>query len=261
MDAEKVFMQYANRYDCAHNSKMKLKVIHTLAVAEVMKQITDALELSEHMAYLAQICAMFHDIGRFEQLRRYDTFLDHKSVNHAELGCQVLVQEKMLEELTVREQEMVLTAIRNHNRLQIEEGLDRETLLLCKLIRDADKCDIFRVFAVEDMKDTMGETEAEVAQEEVSDIMLASIREHRCVKKEDRKTGLDIWISFLAFFFDLYFPVSIEIAKRQGCYRQPFDRNRFTKPETAARVEEILAEVERFIEEAILEYQSGRMAK
>lgn len=251
MDAAKVFMQYAYRYDCGHNSKMKLKVIHTLAVADVMKQITDALQLSEHTAYLAHLCAVFHDIGRFEQLKRYDTFLDHRSVDHAALGCEVLVREKILEELSGREQSMVLTAIRNHNKFQIEEGLDEETLLLCKLIRDADKCDIFRVFASEDMKDTMGETEEEVAQETVSDVMLTSIREHRCVKKEERETGLDIWISFLAFFFDLYFPESVAIAKGQGYYRQPFDRNRFTRPETAERVSGVLEEVEDYISQRL----------
>lgn len=252
MDAEKVFMQYANRYDCAHNNKMKLKVIHTLAVADVMRQLADALKLPEHTAYLAHLCAVFHDIGRFEQLKRYDTFLDHKSVDHAALGCEVLVRENILEELPERERKMVLTAVHNHNKFQIEEGLDEETLLLCKLIRDADKCDIFRVFASEDMKDTMGETQEEVAQETVSDIMLKSILEHRCVKKEDRRTGLDIWISFLAFFFDLYFPASVAIAKKQGYYRAPFDRNRFTRPETAERVNTVLKEIESYIAQRLV---------
>lgn len=249
MDAVRIFMQYAYRYDCAHDSKMKLKVVHTLAVADVMKRLTDALQLTEHTAYLAHLCAVFHDIGRFGQLKRYHTFLDHKSVDHAALGCEVLVQENILEELSEREQKMVLTAIRNHNRFQIEEGLDEETLLLCKLIRDADKCDIFRVFASEDMKDTMGETKEQVAQETVSDEMLKSILEHRCVKKEDRKTGLDIWVSFLAFFFDLYFTESIAVAKEQGYYRQPFDQVTFTKPETKRRIRQILSETESYISE------------
>lgn len=249
MDAVKIFMQHAHRYDCAHDSKMKLKVIHTLAVADVMKRLTDDLKLPEHTAYLAYLCAVFHDIGRFEQLKRYNTFLDHKSVDHAVLGCEVLTRENILGELPEREQAMVLTAIRNHNRFQIEGGLDEETLLLCKLIRDADKCDIFRVFASEDMRDTMGETEKQVSQETVSDEMLKSILEHRCVKKEERKTGLDIWVSFLAFFFDLYFTESIAIAKEQGYYRKPFDRVTFTKPETERRIRQILSEIESYISE------------
>lgn len=251
MDAKQVFLDYAERFDHAHNSKMELKIVHTMAVADVMKQLTDALQLPKRTAYLAHLCAMFHDVGRFEQLRRYDTFLDYKSVDHAALGCEVLVQEKILEELPEREQEMVLAAIHNHNKFRIEEGLDEETMLLCKLIRDADKCDIFRVFACEDMVDTMGETLKQVAQETVSDLMLQSILEHRCVKKEDRKTGLDIWVGFLAFFFDLYFKESIAIAKGQGYYRQPFDRISFAEPETRRRVEKILEEVENYITDAL----------
>ncbi|MBQ7840815.1 MAG: HD domain-containing protein [Lachnospiraceae bacterium] len=250
MDAKQVFLDYADRYDRT-NSKVELKIIHTLAVADVMKRLTDELKLTERQAYLAHLCAMFHDIGRFEQVMRYNTFLDHLSVNHAELGCEVLQQEKILGELTPKEQQMVLTAISNHNRFQIEKGLDEETLLLCKLIRDADKCDIFRVFACEDMVDTMGETESQVAQETISDVMMQSIREHRCVKKEERRTGLDIWVSFLAFFFDLYFPESVRLLAEKKYYRQPFDRVTFTNPGTAQRVEQVLDEVEKYIENVL----------
>lgn len=250
MDAKQAFLDYASRYDRS-SGKVELKMVHTMAVAEVMEQLTDALKLPERTAYLAQLCAVFHDIGRFEQLKQYDTFSDSESVDHAELGCKVLKEEGMLRTLPKREQEMILTAIQNHNRFQIEEGLDEETLLLCKLIRDADKCDIFRVFSCEEMKDTMGETEEAVAGETVSDVMLESILGHSCVKREERRTGLDIWVSFLAFFFDLYFDESVAIAKKQGYYRQPFDRAAFADSETAGRVKLILDEVEQYIDSRI----------
>lgn len=246
MEAEKIFLDYAGRYDRS-NGKIQLKIVHTLAVADVMDRLTEALPLTERQCHLAHICAIFHDIGRFEQVRRYDTFLDHLSVDHAQLGCQVLEQEGILEELTGGERRMVLTAIRNHNRFQIEEGLDEETLLLCKLIRDADKCDIFRVFACEDMVDTMGETEEQVARETITDAVYDSIFAHRCVKKEVRKTGLDKWVSFLAFFFDLYFKESIRLLAENKYYRKPFDRVVFSDPETERRVRRILEEIEAFI--------------
>ena len=246
MDAKKVFMDYAGRYDRT-NSKIELKIVHTMEVDTVMKQLTDALRLSERMTYLAHLCAIFHDIGRFEQVKRYDTFLDHLSVNHADLACEVLQQENMLAELSEREQQMVLTAISNHNRLKIEDGLDEDTLLLCKLIRDADKSDIFRVFACEDMVDTMGETLEQVSQETISDVMMQSIREHHCVKKEERRTGLDIWVGFLAFFFDMYFKESVQLNYERKYYRQPFEKVTFTNPETVKRAELVLDEVENYI--------------
>lgn len=250
MDAEKIFLEYAEHYD-RRNGKINLKIIHTLAVVQVMDQLTEKLHLDEETCELAHICAMFHDIGRFEQVRRYDTFLDHLSVDHAELGCEVLKQERILAELSSEKQQRILTAVRNHNRYQIEPGLEGHTELLCRLIRDADKCDIFRVFACEDMVDTMGETEEQVAEETVTDVVYDSIMRHQCVKKEERKTGLDKWVSFLGFFFDMNFSQSLEILMEERYYRAPFDRTRFTVPETRERVEKILKETEKYIRERI----------
>ncbi|MCQ2500650.1 MAG: HD domain-containing protein [Lachnospiraceae bacterium] len=244
--AKDIFHEYASHYDC-ENGKIKLKIIHTMAVADVMEELTRLCQLPEKIRDLAGVCAVFHDIGRFEQVTQYDTFLDHLSRDHADLGCEVLVSEHFLEFLPEREQKQVLTAIRNHNKFQIEEGLDEETLLLCKLIRDADKCDIFRVFACEDMVDTMGETYEQVAEETVTDEVYDTIFRHETVLKTIRKTGLDIWIGFLAFFFDLYFDESIRILQKQKYYLQPFERITFTLPETRKKVQEIREEVENYI--------------
>lgn len=156
MDAMQKFLEYTSAYDDGSDTRIKLKIIHTQRVTEVMEQLTAALSLSESDRELAYLCAVYHDIGRFEQLKRYHTFLDYKSIDHAQLGCEILRQGEFLGELSDREREQVLTAIGNHNRLAIEDGLDEKTLLFAKLIRDADKCDIFRVFAQEDPVDTTG---------------------------------------------------------------------------------------------------------
>lgn len=247
MDAMQVFMEYASRFDSTHNGKMKLKIVHTQEVTKVMERLTQALHLPEEMRRLAYICAVYHDIGRFEQLKRYDTFWDHQSIDHAQLSCEILKEEHLLGELPKKERQMVLTAIENHNKLTIEPGLDEETMLLCKLIRDADKCDIFRVFAFEDMVDTMGETLEQVAKETVTDIVYECVLAHRCVRREDRRTGLDIWVSFLTFVFDIYFKESIGWIWESGYYKIPFERVTFTNPQTVERVKVIFEEVERYM--------------
>lgn len=98
MNAEAIFLKYTDRYDRS-NGKIELKILHTLEVAKVMDRLTKKLHLDGETCEMAHICAVFHDIGRFEQVRRYDTFLDHLSVDHAELGCEVLKQEGFLAEL------------------------------------------------------------------------------------------------------------------------------------------------------------------
>lgn len=91
MDAMEAFLAYAGRYD-ADNTKIHLKIVHTQAVDAVMERLSGSLGLDARMRRLAHLCAVYHDIGRFEQLKRYDTFLDHLSVDHAQLGCEVITR-------------------------------------------------------------------------------------------------------------------------------------------------------------------------
>ena len=246
MDAMQKFLEYASAYDDGSDTRIKLKIIHTQRVTEVMEQLTAVLPLSESDRELAYLCAVYHDIGRFEQLKRYHTFLDYKSIDHAQLGCEILRQGNFLDELSAREREQVLTAIGNHNRLAIEDGLDEKTLLFAKLIRDADKCDIFRVFAQEDPVDTTGFSAEQVEQEAVSDVVYESILGHYCIKKQERKTGLDVWVSFLGFFFDLNFAESLRIALKQGYYKKRFLDLNFEDPATEERVRRCIAETEQY---------------
>ena len=246
MDAMQKFLEYTSAYDDGSDTRIKLKIIHTQRVTEVMEQLTAALPLSESDRELAYLCAVYHDIGRFEQLKRYHTFLDYKSIDHAQLGCEILRQGDFLDELSAREREQVLTAIGNHNRLAIEDGLDEKTLLFAKLIRDADKCDIFRVFAQEDPVDTTDFSAEQVGQEAVSDVVYESILGHYCIKKQERKTGLDVWVSFLSFFFDLNFAESLRIALKQGYYKKRFLELNFEDPATEERVRRCIAETEQY---------------
>lgn len=245
------FQTYTERYNTS-DSKVHLKIIHTYHVAEVMEELCRRRRIQGHLADLAWLCALFHDIGRFEQLRRYGTFSDGASIDHAALGCQVLQEEGFLSGLPKQDQSLILTAIRNHNQYEIQPGLSGEALTLCRLIRDADKCDIFRVFATDDLKDVTGCSEEEAAAWTVSPAVAQAIFSHRCVRQEERKTGLDFWVSFLGFFFDMAYPESIAIAREQGYYRLPFERTRFLREDTAQLIAMLLRETEL--------YCSGRLA-
>ena len=125
-------------------------------------------------------------------------------------------------------------------------SLDEKTLLFAKLIRDADKCDIFRVFAQENPVDTTGFSAEQVGQEAVSDVVYESILGHYCIKKQERKTGLDVWVSFLSFFFDLNFAESLRIVLKQGYYKKRFLELNFEDPATEERVRRCIAETEQY---------------
>lgn len=261
MDAMETFLAYAGRYD-TNDAKIHLKIVHTQAVDAVMERLSEALGLDGRMCGrmcgLAHLCAVYHDIGRFEQLRRYDTFLDHLSVDHAQLGCEVLRSGGFLDGLPEKDRQMVLKAIANHNRLTVEGGLDEETLLLCRMLRDADKCDIFRVFATEDPRNTTGVCAEEAGQEKISDAVYESLMAHRCVKKEERVSGLDIWVSFLGFLYDLNFPESLRIVRETSYYKKPFEMLKIKDGETHIRMEKIFAEAEAYMDEMERDWRKDR---
>ena len=77
---------------------------------------------------------MLHDIGRFEQVKRYGTFVDSESIDHAELGITILFEEGLLTQFgdfTPEEQELLKVSIENHNKYRIPEGMSAEKTAYC----------------------------------------------------------------------------------------------------------------------------------
>lgn len=98
IDRERVkqaFQEYTGRYDI-HDEKIRLKVEHTYRVADISEQIAEKLGLSEEDIALAWLIGMLHDIGRFEQLRRFHTFVDSQSIDHSHFGVELLFQDGLL---------------------------------------------------------------------------------------------------------------------------------------------------------------------
>ncbi|MCR4787294.1 MAG: HD domain-containing protein, partial [Lachnospiraceae bacterium] len=84
---EKTFAGYTEGYDSS-DPKIKLKIDHTYRVAALCERIANTVPGVD--AELAWLSGMLHDIGRFEQVRRYGTFSDADSVDHAQFGADLL---------------------------------------------------------------------------------------------------------------------------------------------------------------------------
>ena len=122
-----------------------IKETHTGYVTANAVALAGHLGLCEHDIRLAEITGLFHDVGRFHQYTLYRTFVDAQSEDHAELGVKLLEELDFMKKLPAEDWELVRFAIRNHNKRAIEPIDDPKTLLFAKLIRDADKLDIYRV--------------------------------------------------------------------------------------------------------------------
>ncbi len=132
--------------DEGHNKNLRLKIEHTHNVRANITDIGKALSLTEERVMLAEAIALFHDIGRFPQYEQYRTFEDSKSVNHGLLGSETLLKEKVLQELTGEERHLIVQSVKFHNVFKIPRLEDENLIFFVKLIRDADKLDILRVF-------------------------------------------------------------------------------------------------------------------
>ena len=126
-------------------SNAELKENHSRRVCEEILNLGRELGLAINELRLAEIIALLHDVGRFEQYARYQTFVDAYSVNHAELGVKILRQKKVLRELDKANRELAFRAILLHNRATSPETEDENCQFFSRLLRDADKLDIWKV--------------------------------------------------------------------------------------------------------------------
>ena len=158
---KKTFENYLNKYDCT-NPQIKFKIDHTYRVADIAYDIGCYVgKFNRGDEDLCWLIGLLHDIGRFEQLKRYGTFSDAMSFDHADFGVEIIFKNELIdtflknpdtglcEPVTDRsvdeEKEIIRLAIGQHNKYKLMEDLSTEKSLFCKVIRDADKIDIFRV--------------------------------------------------------------------------------------------------------------------
>lgn len=246
--AKEVFASYVRNYN-PDNGMVRLKIVHTYKVVEIAKEIAEQLHLDEEDAELTELIALLHDIGRFEQIRRYGDFRDHLTIDHAKLGADLL-EEGLLQEFIEDRQydDIILKAIRMHNRYAIDGKLDERTLLHAKLIRDADKTDIFRVRVEDDIRDIQSFTKKELEDSSVSEDVYKTFLSHQCINRETVVTPADSWIAGAAMIFDYNFEPGLAILKREHRMNDMILRVHYTNPETAKKMEQVRITANAWIE-------------
>jgi len=130
------------------NANIRLKDDHSRRVCNEMLYLAGELKLQPNQRLLAETIALFHDIGRFEQFKKFQTYHDPRSINHCLLGVQILRQMKVLDDLIPAERQLVEQAIEYHGAKDLPPNLAGDCLLYSQMIRDADKLDIFYVMTV-----------------------------------------------------------------------------------------------------------------
>ena len=132
--------------DCSDTDRAAFhrKEHHTRSVVGIICKIGVGLGHGGSDLMIAETAAWFHDIGRFTQWKRYGTFSDSKSEDHALLGLKILGEKKVLERISEVERETVNGAILYHGKRSLPHSLPGRVALFAKMLRDADKLDIWR---------------------------------------------------------------------------------------------------------------------
>lgn len=205
--------------DADEQRNIYLKELHTSNVCDNIISIARDELLNEEQQLLAEVIALFHDVGRFPQYRQYKTFKDSDSTNHAALGAKVLRENNVLARFPKDDQDTIIQAVRLHNVFAIPAKLSADGELFLKLIRDADKLDIWRVFieyyALPEAERAsavgLGFPDLPVCSDEV----LACLEDGRMVNLSMLKTLNDFKLLQLSWVFDLNFAASFRLLKER----------------------------------------------
>jgi len=201
-----------------------LKKKHTRRVCAIIDAICEDLNVTVQVRELAQIIALFHDLGRFEQYAQYQTFKDNESINHGIQSIKDLVRNNVLTDLPQRLRRIIYNAIRYHSVANIPLDKDDETLFYIRLIRDADKLDIWRIFIAYYKDRNIYQNKVielgVIDRPECSENILSSLQEGRIALTSELKTLNDFKLIQLGWVYDLNFCYSFKDIKKENIIEQ-----------------------------------------
>jgi hypothetical protein len=214
--------------DELYRENMELKRCHSINVAQHMTALSKSIFLSENQCCLAGVIGLFHDIGRFPQYSEYRTFSDKDSAYHGTLGIKVLRETGKIDEFSPAVSKIITASVHNHGLAKIEKNLKDPELLYAKMIRDADKMDIFRIVDAYYKKMLTGKRNISIElglsiENKITPMILESFLNEKTIMKSDLKTLNDFKILQAAWIFDLNFEYTKKYVRESGFLKSIID--------------------------------------
>lgn len=254
--SKNAFNTFLKKYGTKTDLGFELKVAHTYHVVNNAKEIATKLNLSKEDVELAQLIALLHDIGRFEEIAFYKRF-DNRGFDHASYGIKMLFEDNLIRDFIDDSSydEIIKIAINNHSRLAIEDGLSGRELTHSKILRDADKLDNFRVKMEEKIEAIFpGKIKIirDIEDSTLTKVVYDTVKSKKCVSIYDRITPLDYWVCVLAFIFDLNYKETYMMVKEKDYINILIDKFKYNDLKTKEQMEEVRNILNSFINEKII---------
>lgn len=218
MRAVELLEDYVNSFSGLSEIQEKnfqIKKDHSVRVANnaILLAKQDGIEgVDEELVFVAGI---YHDIGRFKQFYEYNTFSDDNSVDHGDFSAEVLQEKGFINNMEPEKQELIYKIIKLHNKFALPGKLTAKEMFYAKLLRDADKLDIYKVltdYYADRSKSPNHTLTWELPKGTyVSPDVAKDILAEKLVLKSKVKSEIDIKILQLSWVYDLNFKPSFEI--------------------------------------------------
>lgn len=246
--ARNEFLEYTKKYDI-NSPAIQRKIEHSLRTMDVMKELAENLKLSEENVKLASLIGLLHDIGRFEQWKRFETYMDLISIDHGDMGAYILQKDNYIRKFieTDKYDNIILEAIKNHNKYIIDEELENNEEFFTKMIRDADKLDIFY-----QITEKFSGNKEEIENSYVSETYMNQLENNILICTEENETALDQYVLKTSFIFDFYFNFSIQTVRRENYINRFFRKMNFKNKKTEEQIKRLLYIAETYLAETKL---------
>ena len=238
------FEEYVDKF-ADRNGKLtpmlKLKLVHSRRVAKDAAGIACDLEFVQGDVRTARMLGLFHDIGRFDQFQRHQTFRDELSFNHGRHGAKIMAGCPPLLACAGKDIRRIIAGICHHNRANLPAGYDKDTLNFIKIGRDADKLDIFHVL-YHSWKNNLLRLSPDITlrvklKGKINPLALNEIRRKKAISAAHLKSLADFFLLQLSWVYDINFVPTF----RRMSHRKVIEHIAEVLPRTAAIKEQILA--------------------
>ena len=235
------FEKYVNNYDFT-KEKIILKKNHSIRVMNLCIKYAKKLGFNDEDVSLTKVIGLLHDIGRFEQLKEFNSF-DDSNIDHADLGVKILFEEGLIKNFWSNKEdyELIEFAIKNHNKMKIEETTNERYLKFAKLIRDIDKMDIIYLLGY------LSELDTKPSNDLINPKIINSIKNHELSNYKYIKNINDSIALKFAYTYDINYDECLEEFKQNLYYF--YKQINFDE-----RFKEIFETVNKYIDERIDKY-------
>lgn len=218
MTNEEIFMKYVHNFDISCKS-INRKINHSLRVSKICKKLAKSLNLDDELIELATFIGLVHDIGRFTQWEKYHTYNDLKSANHAMIGIKILFDDNLINDFDIDKKyyDIILNAIKCHNEYILNCELDENSLIMTKILRDADKIDILYMI-------TNGEVEIEKPSLNITQEVISEFLQKKCINNKYLITESDKILLRFALVFDLNYSFSLNYVLNNDYLHQMYKK-------------------------------------